>query len=246
MNTIKIVAITLIVAGVLGLVYGSFSYTKETTASNSGRSNSREGKGDHQRPGVGGCRGHRGRRAPSRFRRQEGVGLEFRWRCNDRGAIPEPDNRRLILREIVLTDAPALFEINADADAMKWFGSAFTEMGQAQALVETFAEWRRLPNPGTRWGIVRAGDGAFLGTCGLFGWNRRARSCVAGFELAARPGAGAYMAEALGRGHCLGLRVHATQSNRRAGASGQRRFPAAPRQAGIPARGPAEGSRALE
>jgi len=30
MNTIKIVAIALIVAGVLGLIYGSFSYTKET------------------------------------------------------------------------------------------------------------------------------------------------------------------------------------------------------------------------
>ena len=30
MNAIKIVGIVLIVAGVLGLVYGSFSYTKET------------------------------------------------------------------------------------------------------------------------------------------------------------------------------------------------------------------------
>lgn len=30
MNAIKIAAIVLIVAGVLGLVYGSFSYTKET------------------------------------------------------------------------------------------------------------------------------------------------------------------------------------------------------------------------
>ena len=30
MSTVKIVAIVLIVAGVLGLVYGSFSYTKET------------------------------------------------------------------------------------------------------------------------------------------------------------------------------------------------------------------------
>jgi len=30
MNAIKIVAIVLIVAGVLGLVYGSFTYTKET------------------------------------------------------------------------------------------------------------------------------------------------------------------------------------------------------------------------
>lgn len=30
MNTVKVAAIVLIVAGVLGLVYGSFSYTKET------------------------------------------------------------------------------------------------------------------------------------------------------------------------------------------------------------------------
>ena len=30
MNALKIAAIVLIVAGVLGLVYGSFSYTKET------------------------------------------------------------------------------------------------------------------------------------------------------------------------------------------------------------------------
>ena len=30
MNAIKIAAIVLIAAGVLGLVYGSFSYTKET------------------------------------------------------------------------------------------------------------------------------------------------------------------------------------------------------------------------
>lgn len=30
MNTVKIVALALIVAGTLGLVYGKFSYTKET------------------------------------------------------------------------------------------------------------------------------------------------------------------------------------------------------------------------
>lgn len=32
MNGVKIVGIALLVAGVLGLVYGSFSYTKDTTA----------------------------------------------------------------------------------------------------------------------------------------------------------------------------------------------------------------------
>ena len=32
MNTSKLIAVVLIVAGVLGLAYGSFSYTKDTTA----------------------------------------------------------------------------------------------------------------------------------------------------------------------------------------------------------------------
>jgi TRAP-type C4-dicarboxylate transport system permease small subunit len=31
MNTLKVIAIILIIAGVLGLVYGGFSYTKDTT-----------------------------------------------------------------------------------------------------------------------------------------------------------------------------------------------------------------------
>ena len=30
MNTVKVIAIILIIAGVLGLVYGGFSYTKDT------------------------------------------------------------------------------------------------------------------------------------------------------------------------------------------------------------------------
>ena len=32
MNAIKILGISLLIAGVLGLVYGGFSYTKDTTA----------------------------------------------------------------------------------------------------------------------------------------------------------------------------------------------------------------------
>ncbi len=36
MNPVKIAAIVLIVAGILGLVYGSFTYTKETHEANLG------------------------------------------------------------------------------------------------------------------------------------------------------------------------------------------------------------------
>jgi TRAP-type C4-dicarboxylate transport system permease small subunit len=36
MNAVKVLALVLIVAGVLGLAYGSFSYTKETHEANVG------------------------------------------------------------------------------------------------------------------------------------------------------------------------------------------------------------------
>jgi len=36
MNAIKMVAVALIVAGVLGLLYGGFSYTKDSTKANLG------------------------------------------------------------------------------------------------------------------------------------------------------------------------------------------------------------------
>jgi hypothetical protein len=38
MNTVKILAFALIIAGGLGLAYGSFSYTKETQQAKSDRS----------------------------------------------------------------------------------------------------------------------------------------------------------------------------------------------------------------
>ena len=58
MNGIKILAIALIVGGVLGLLYGSFSYTKETHHANKG-----QGDGEHSRLGRRGS--DRGRRRAS-------------------------------------------------------------------------------------------------------------------------------------------------------------------------------------
>lgn len=36
MNTIKVLGLALLVSGILGLIYGSFSYTKETEKANIG------------------------------------------------------------------------------------------------------------------------------------------------------------------------------------------------------------------
>lgn len=112
--------------------------------------------------------------------------------------FPRLETPRLVLREMVASDAPALFAIHGDAQAMRWFGSdPLTSLDQAEKLVEMFASWRRLPNPGTRWGVERKADGQLIGTCGLFKWNRGWKSCVVGYELASSAQGEGFMGEAL-------------------------------------------------
>lgn len=113
-------------------------------------------------------------------------------------AFPTLATERLVLREIVAADAPALFAIHSDAAAMRWFGTdPLTELAQAEKLVETFASWRRMPNPGVRWGITVRGDGILVGTCGLIKWNRGWQSCTLGYELAVAAQGRGLMKEAL-------------------------------------------------
>ena len=55
MNALRISAIVLIVAGFLGLAYGSFSYTKQThDVKNRADRDVRAGQTDGKRPGLGG------------------------------------------------------------------------------------------------------------------------------------------------------------------------------------------------
>ncbi|RUL75981.1 GNAT family N-acetyltransferase [Dyella choica] len=112
--------------------------------------------------------------------------------------FPILGTERLLLREIVASDAPDVFAIYSDSLAMRWFGSdPLTSMEEAQKLIEAFARWRQLPSPGTRWGIQRKADRRFLGSCGLFKWNRAWKSCVIGYELASFAQGEGFMFEAL-------------------------------------------------
>jgi ribosomal-protein-alanine N-acetyltransferase len=112
--------------------------------------------------------------------------------------FPTLQTERLLLRELSPADAPALFAIHGDAQAMRWFGSdPLQSLAEAERLVEVFAGWRRLPNPGTRWGLERRADGVLVGTCGLFNWNRVWQRCTLGYELARGAQGKGLMREAL-------------------------------------------------
>lgn len=121
--------------------------------------------------------------------------------------FPMIETKRLILREIVASDATALLAIHGDKEAMRWFGAdPLTEQVQAEKLVEAFANWRLMPNPGIRWGIQSRANGALIGSCGLFKWNRGWKSCIVGYELAKAAWGNGFMTEALSAALAWGFR----------------------------------------
>lgn len=81
---------------------------------------------------------------------------------------------------------------------MKWFGvDPLPDEAAAVKLIEVFAGWRSMANPGTRWGIQVKGQDSLAGSCGLFAWNRGWRKCALGYELNPQAQGKGYMHEAL-------------------------------------------------
>jgi ribosomal-protein-alanine N-acetyltransferase len=104
---------------------------------------------------------------------------------------------RLFLRELVTADASALFDLHADREHMRWYGiDPFPDPAAAENRIKQFSEMRMAPNPATPWAIELA-TGGFIGTCGLFAWNRNWRKCSVGCELTSAAQGHGYMHEAL-------------------------------------------------
>jgi ribosomal-protein-alanine N-acetyltransferase len=111
--------------------------------------------------------------------------------------FPELETPRLRLREIVPSDATALFAIHSDTSWMRWYGvDPVTDLSQADQLAELFTEWF-YAGTGFRWGLERRDDRQLIGTCGLFRWNKSWRNCVIGYEILHECHAQGYMREAL-------------------------------------------------
>jgi ribosomal-protein-alanine N-acetyltransferase len=111
--------------------------------------------------------------------------------------FPTLYTEHLILREIVASDANALFQIHSDAETMRWFGvDPITDIAQANQITAMFAGWFT-GGTGVRWGIERRSDARLIGTCGFFRWNKSWRNCLLGFELARDATGQGYMTAAL-------------------------------------------------
>ena len=111
--------------------------------------------------------------------------------------FPHLETERLLLREITHNDIDAMFAIHGDPDLMKWFGQPVADREAARNLIDVFASWQQLPDPGVRWGLQRRDVPGLIGSCGLFGRRRNDRSCTLGYELAHGAQGQGYMTEAL-------------------------------------------------
>ncbi|MFF0740425.1 GNAT family N-acetyltransferase [Streptomyces sp. NPDC004111] len=98
-------------------------------------------------------------------------------------ATPVLHTARLRLRPFTDADADALFALHSNTDVMRyWDSPPWTDRARAERFIE---RCRKLADEGTgaRVAVDRASDGAFVGWCGLIGWNQDYRSASLGYCL---------------------------------------------------------------
>ncbi len=109
--------------------------------------------------------------------------------------FPEIETERLILREIMPDDAPAIYRLFSDDQVTRYYDlTTYTALSQAEELVDFFDESFELERA-IRWGLERKSDGALLGTCGYV-WLRQYRGEI-GYELHSAHWRQGYMSEAI-------------------------------------------------
>ncbi len=73
---------------------------------------------------------------------------------------------RMLLREIVPTDAPFFHALNADPEVMRWTGDRpFADLAATEAFIRDYPAYRE--DGFGRWAMQRLHDGELLGWCGL-------------------------------------------------------------------------------
>jgi [ribosomal protein S5]-alanine N-acetyltransferase len=98
--------------------------------------------------------------------------------------FPTLQTERLILREIVADDAPAIFRIRGDYQVTQYnIGTAYDRLDQAEDLIAAMAKCYQEATE-LRWGITLKDDDTVIGMCGFNYWIRRDARASVGYDLA--------------------------------------------------------------
>jgi RimJ/RimL family protein N-acetyltransferase len=112
--------------------------------------------------------------------------------------FPVLETRRLLLREIVPTDAEAIFRIRGDYEVTKYnTGAAYERLEQAVDLIAAM-DAAYHDEAEIRWGItLKDNRAAVIGMCGFNYWNRRDARASLGYDIARAHWGQGIMTEAL-------------------------------------------------
>jgi len=98
--------------------------------------------------------------------------------------FPVLNTPRLTLRQLLSSDAEAVFQIRGDYEVTKYnTGKAYTSIQEASELIAAI-ESSYQERSEIRWGITRKGHSEVIGMCGYNYWNRYDRRGSVGYDLA--------------------------------------------------------------
>lgn len=104
---------------------------------------------------------------------------------------------RLLLRPLIATDAPALFEVFSDEKVMRyWSGAAWNSIDQAHAKIAQY-QLALAENESLGLGIINSQTNLVIGTCSLFHLDAQCRRAEIGYGMASTAWGKGYMREAL-------------------------------------------------
>lgn len=111
--------------------------------------------------------------------------------------FPAIETDRLIMREIVLRDMEAIFDIFSSENVMKYYGMfPLEEMEQAERLIINFRDGFD-NEKSIRWALTLKESGEFIGTCGFHNMQIRSFRAEIGYEISEAHWNKGYITEAI-------------------------------------------------
>ena len=99
--------------------------------------------------------------------------------------FPTLRTERLLLREMVATDAEDVFVFRSDPEVQKYNSEPLQEIAQAAAFIEQIRQWYA-DQQEVIWGATLIGEDKVIGSFSLFDWQRYHNRAQIGYDLARR------------------------------------------------------------
>lgn len=97
--------------------------------------------------------------------------------------FPKLETERLVLREITMDDAEAIFSCFSNENVTQYYGQeTLKNIKQAEEFVEFFSNSFK-EKRGVRWGVERKGTQGLIGTIGFNAWSPKHKRAEIGYEI---------------------------------------------------------------